>query len=106
MSLMECEALICEVMDGLSYGKVEWGPEMKQVAFMKLGLDSLDAVKLVDDLNVKLAPTLELSKTAIFEHPNVRELTAFIHEELTGKTVRLTPPSASSAGTAPPLRDA
>ena len=43
-------------MDGLSYGGVESFLEMKQIPFMELGIDSIDVVKLVEDLNAKHSP--------------------------------------------------
>jgi acyl transferase domain-containing protein len=52
---------------------------------MDLGVDSLDAVKLVQDLNGALSPSLTLRKTVIFDHPSIHELAAFLHAELEGE---------------------
>ena len=58
------------------------------------GIDSLDAVKLVQNLNAELAPALTLGSTAIFDHPNIRELADFIHEELKARSSLLAALSA------------
>ena len=82
-SLAECETLICEAIDGLSYcSRRHWDSDTKAAAFMDLDLDSLDAVKLVQTLSAALAPVLTLRSTVIFEHPTVRELAAFVYEQL------------------------
>jgi acyl carrier protein len=75
--------MVCEMIDGLSYGSIaEWDDARKRAALMDLGIDSLDAVKLVQSLNARLEPALSLSKTVIFECPSVRDLAAHIRDEL------------------------
>ena len=67
---------------GLSCGSIERGPEALSTSFMDLGLDSLDLVQLVQDLNAKLQPALTLGRTIIYEHPNIKNLATFVHESL------------------------
>eukprot|EP00316_Scyphosphaera_apsteinii_P000300 CAMPEP_0119327250 /NCGR_PEP_ID=MMETSP1333-20130426/70266_1 /TAXON_ID=418940 /ORGANISM="Scyphosphaera apsteinii, Strain RCC1455" /LENGTH=1017 /DNA_ID=CAMNT_0007335785 /DNA_START=35 /DNA_END=3088 /DNA_ORIENTATION=+ len=71
------ETLICSVMDELQYSGTDgktWDVAAKQKAFMDLGIDSLDAVKFVQQLNAKLEPHAHLSSTIIFEYPDIRSL--------------------------------
>ena len=54
--------------------------------FMQLGIDSLDAVRLVEELNGALESVgLALRKTAIFEYPSIHELGAHILEQISAR---------------------
>ena len=85
-STRECESLICEVLDRLSYGGGAMGgvgeAERRRMSFMDLGLDSLDAVRLAQNLNARLEPALKLGSTVIFEHASIMELARFIHGQI------------------------
>ena len=60
-SVIEVESVVCEVVGSLSYNRGSTLEMNKHVGFMDLGIDSLDAVKLVQALNDRLG--LSLSNT-------------------------------------------
>ena len=90
-SVAECVALICECigrMDVVRYRGRAFDSSMLRVGFMDLGLDSLDAVTLVQAVNARLGSALKLSDTVAFEHPNVEKLATFIFDSLTDTRAR------------------
>ena len=86
-SMDECKVLIRKVIDGLSYNSSTLGAGSDDAAFMDLGIDSLDAKTLVQNLNNRLAAAMALSTTVIFDYPNIRELATFIFKQLKEKFV-------------------
>ena len=82
-SLLECEALILEAVGELASIRRTGGSEaLKRQPFVDLGINSLTAVSLVRALNSRLDPLLALRATAVFDHPSVRQLGAFVLAEL------------------------
>ena len=117
-TLSQVEAAVCDAIDALRYGdeKMAWSIERKRMAFMDLGIDSLDATKLVQGLNATFG--LQLPNTILFEEPNVRELSGMLFRCLDGGSssplqgFNVTPHTDASGGTlagfvmAPPSNDA
>ena len=89
-SVVDCESIIIEEIRSLRYEGAEegivWDAARRLSGFMDLGVDSLDAVRLVQNVNVRLG--LSLGNSILFEHPSVRELAAFVHEQLQGQPAR------------------
>ena len=60
------ETLVCAVIDALLPTPAKWSYELKQEAFMDIGLDSEGVEELVARLNEKIAPA-SLMATVTFE---------------------------------------
>ena len=95
-TLAQTEAVVCQAIDALRYDEeaTDWTVDRKRIAFMDLGLDSLDAPKFVQNLNSALG--LELQNTVIFEEPCVRDLSEKILKTL---QARGPPPPKAQAQT-------
>jgi len=101
----EAEEVVMSVIDGLSYGEARaWTASERLASLMDLGIDSLDATKLIANLNARLAPHLVLASTIMFEHSNVRELATHVHRELATRTPKTAPTQRNSAPLASPSR--
>ena len=61
LSAVQCEAIVCATIDELHYGgsagSQGWTAERKQMPFMALGIDSLDAVTFVRRLDSRFGPS-------------------------------------------------
>ena len=73
---------MCEVLDAVCIGDAAWNEESKRQGFMDLGIDSMNAVDFVQNLNDRLAPSLTLPPTIVFDQPNVSRLACYVHKRL------------------------
>src|SRR5262249_23571658 len=71
------------------------------VAFRKLGVDSLSAMELRNRLNDVTG--LRLSSTVVFDHPNPSTMVTHLRRELLGEDIRVVTPAAVSAGDDEPV---
>jgi len=96
-TLAECESLVCNALDRLTYGDGRvWDVEAKSTAFMNLGVDSLDATTFVKELNAVLRPFMELPGTVMFEYADVKALARHIFERLSPPPPPQPPPQPSA----------
>jgi acyl transferase domain-containing protein len=77
------------------------GSVRPDVAFRKLGVDSLSAMELRNRLNDVTG--LRLSSTVVFDHPTPSTMVAHLRTELLGEDIRVVTPAAASAGDDEPV---
>ena len=79
LSLVECEALVCNAAAATGY---KLDASERSTPFSHIGIGSLAGVQLIRELNARLAPALELRETAVFDHPSIMHLAGAINAEL------------------------
>jgi hypothetical protein len=77
-------------MDELHFAETQWSAEAMRRPFMDLGLDSLDAVHLVEKLKERLSFTVP--STVVFEHPSPLALARHLYARMSEQSA---PPAAS-----------
>jgi acyl carrier protein len=64
-------------------------------SFLKYGLDSVQAMTLVGDIEAKLG--LELAPTLAWDYPDIETLSAYLADRMTGGVASASSPGATSA---------